>query len=86
MSDSIWTELCLERREVFHQQRCQESILSEREQILLVQGVDIRLGVFVDDSVGDEDWATFIRSPNTIEGETTGETGYRAEQAFERFG
>lgn len=46
--DGVWRELHLECREMLHHERREVSVLSEREEVLLVQSVDIRLGIFVD--------------------------------------
>jgi hypothetical protein len=83
MCDSIRTELGLETGEVLHQQRRQESIFTETEQILLVEGVHIRLGVLFDDTVGDDDWATFVGCADAVEGEATGKTCDGAKKRFE---
>jgi len=86
MSDSVWAELRLELREVFHQQGCQETILSEREQILLVQCVDVGLGVLFDDTVGDDDWTTFVGGTDAVERETTGQASDGSEEGLEGLG
>lgn len=62
----IGTELGLERREVFEQERRQEPILAEREQVLLVQRVHERLGVLVDDPVRDDDGSALVRRAYTV--------------------
>lgn len=49
MSDSIRRELHLVLREVLHHQGSQVTIFSKREEVLLVQSVDVGLGVFVND-------------------------------------
>lgn len=82
----VRTELGLECREVLHHERRQETILSEREQILLVQRINVGLGVLVDDAVRDDDRATLVSRANTIEGETAGQTGDGAEERLERLG
>jgi hypothetical protein len=71
---------------MLHQQGRQIPILSKREQVLLVQRIDIGLGVLVNDAVGDDDGTTFVGGTDAVEGETTGKTGDRAEQAFEGLG
>lgn len=82
----IWGELGLERREVLHHQRCQEPILTEREQVLLVQRVDVGIRVFFDDAVRDDDRPSFVGGTDAVERETAGQAGDGAEETFERFG
>lgn len=65
-SDRICTKLGLERGEMFHQERRQETIFSEREQILLVQRIDVGLRVLVDYTVRDDDRSSFVGSTNPI--------------------
>ena len=86
MRDRIWAELGLERREMLHQQRRQEPILSEQEEILLVKRIDVGLRVFLDDVIGDNDWSTFVCSPNAIQRETTRQTGDGTEERFKSLG
>ena len=71
----VGAELGLERREMLHHECCQEPIF-EREQILLVQRIDIGLRVLLDDTVGDDDGPSLVGSTDTIERETTGQTRY----------
>lgn len=85
MGNGVRDELCLERREVSHQQSRQITIFTQREQILFVQGVYVPFRVVIDDPVGNNDRASFIGSTNTIEGKATWETSHRAEQALEGF-
>lgn len=40
---------------MLHEERSQVTIFTEREQVLLVQSVDVTFGVVVDDTVGDND-------------------------------
>jgi hypothetical protein len=74
-SNSIRDELGLESWEVFHQESGQETIFTEREKILLVKGVNVGLGVLVDNTIRDDDWTAFVSSSNAVEGETSRETG-----------
>ena len=53
------------------------------QQILHVQRVDAILGVVLDDLVADEQRLVRVRCAETVEGETTGQTGDRAEQRLE---
>lgn len=84
--DRVRRELGLERREVLHHERRQETIFTEREQILLVQGVDVGLGVFLDDSVRDDDRPSFVGGTDAVEGETTGQARHGAEKTLECLG
>ena len=86
MRDGVRSELRPERREMLEQQRRQETIFSERQQILLVQGIDVWLGIFFDNAVGDDDGATFVVGTDAVHGETTGKTSDGTEEGFEGFG
>lgn len=83
MGNGIGCELRPERGEVLQQECRQVPILTKREQVLLVQRVDIAFSVVIDDPVGDDDWTTLISSTDTVQGETTWKTGHRSEQTFE---
>ena len=72
VSDGVWTKFRLERWEVLHDECRQKTILSEREEILFVQSVNVGLGILVDDQRGDDDWTTFVRRSDTVDRETTG--------------
>jgi len=86
MGHSVGAKLGLERREMLHQQCCQETIFSKREKILLVERVDIGLGVFFDNAVGDDDGSTFVCGSDTIESETARKTGDRSKERLESLG
>jgi hypothetical protein len=81
----IRAKLGFESREMLHKKSGQESIFSKREQILLVQGINVGFGILFDDPIGDDDWTTFVCGTNAVEGETTWQTGDGAEQALEGF-
>lgn len=81
----IRAKLGFESREMLHKESGQESIFSKREQILLVQGINVGFGILFDDPIGDDDWTTFVCGTNAVEGETTWQTGDGAEQALEGF-
>ena len=85
MRSSIRRELGLERREVFHQQRRQEPILAKRQKIFLVQCVDVRLRVFVNDPTRDNDGTALVSGPDAVHGETSRQTGHGTEQTLKRF-
>lgn len=77
--ESIRRELQLIRWEVLHKERSEISIFSKRKEILLVQRIHMVFRVFVNDSVGDDYRATFIRCPNTVQRETTWKASHRPE-------
>ena len=54
------------------------------QQILHVQRVNTILGVVLDDLVADEQRLVRVGCAETVEGETTGQTGDAAEHGFER--
>jgi hypothetical protein len=86
MRDGVGCEFHLERGEILHHERRQVSIFSERKEVLLVKRVDVGLGVFFDNHGGDDDRAPLVGGPNSVDGETTGQTGDRAEKRFKRLG
>ena len=71
---------------MLHEERRQEPIFTQREQILLVKRVDIGISVLVNDTVGDEDRTAFVSGTYTVEGEASRETGHGTEQTLEGFG
>lgn len=83
--NSVRGEFHLVRREVLHHERGEVSIFSEREQILLVECVNIGFGVFVNDHRRDDNWPTFIGGSNSVDRETTGEARDGAEEGFKGF-
>ena len=83
MTERMRVELGLEGREVLHNESRQETIFTEREQVLLVQGVHVRLGVLVDDTVRDDDGTSFVGGADAKEREATGQAGDGAEERFE---
>ena len=86
MCQSVRVELCTERREVLQHEGREVTIFTEGEQVLLVQGVDIRFGVLLDDTVGYDDRATLVCCTDSVHGETTGQTCDRTEQTLEGLG
>ncbi len=76
MRQGIRIELGAERREVLEHQSRKVTIFTEGEQVLLVQGVDVRLGVLFDDAVGNDDRTSLVCCTDTVHGETTGQTGH----------
>lgn len=75
MSESICTEFRLEGGEMLHHQRCQKPIFTEGEQVLLVQCVDVRFRVLLNDAIGNDDGPALVGSPDAVERETTGQAG-----------
>jgi hypothetical protein len=58
-------------------------IFTEKEQILLVESIDVGMSILVDDTVRDVDGPTLVRGSDPIERETTWKTGDGTEQALE---
>lgn len=71
---------------MFHQQRRQESIFAEGEQVLLVQGVYVIIRIFINHTVGNDERSAFIISAHAVKGEATRKTRDRAEKTLESFG
>lgn len=86
MRDGIRSEFGSERGEVLQQESGQVTVFTERQQILLVQSVDIGFRVLLDNSIGDDDWSTLVSSSDSVHRETTGQTSDRAEQTLESLG
>ena len=84
MRNCIRSELEPVRWEMLHQERCQITIFTEREQVLLVQSINIAFCIVVDNAIGDDDRATFVGSTDPVHRETSGQTRHGAEQALER--
>lgn len=85
VGDSVWCELHFERRKVFHHERSKVSILAEREQVLLVKGIDVAFRVFFDDPVGDNERAALVGSTDSVHAETPRQASDRTEERFECF-
>ena len=86
MRNSVRRKLHLERGKVLHHQRRQVPILPKRKQILLVKGIDVGFGVFVDYDGRDDDGSAFVGCSNTVHGKAAGKTGDGSKERFERFG
>ena len=71
---------------MLHHQRRQVSIFAEGKQILLVKGVDINLGVLINDSGGDDDGTALVGGSNPVDTETSRQTGNGSEKTFECLG
>lgn len=70
---------------MLHEQCRQETIFAQGEQILLMQGVDMVLSVLINDSIGYDEWSTFISGTNPVETEATRQTRNRSEETLEGF-
>ena len=66
MRDRVGCELRLEGGEMFEEQGRQVTIFTEREQVLLMEGINVGLGVVLDDAVGDDNRTALIRSSDSI--------------------
>ena len=86
MCESVGGEFSTEGREVLEQESSQVTIFTKRQQVLLVQSIDVRFRVLFDNSVGDDDRPPLVSSSNPVHGETTGQTCDRAEQTLEGLG
>lgn len=51
---------------MLEEQSRQVTILTKREQVLLMEGINVGLGVLLDDAVGDDDWTALVRSTDSI--------------------
>lgn len=67
-------ELGLECGEVLQEERRQETIFTEREQVLLVKRIYVAFGVLIDDTVGDDNRPALICGTDTVERETPRKT------------
>jgi hypothetical protein len=87
MSNSVRAELCLEGRKMLHQERSQEAIFSEGKKVLLMQGVNIGIGILFNNSSRDDDGTTLVSCSDTIQSETPRQASDRAKlsKAFERW-
>lgn len=86
MCDCVGSELRLERGEILEEQRCQVTIFTKGKQVLLMESINVRLCVVLDDAVGDNDWATLVRGSDSVQRETARKTSDRSEQALESLG
>jgi hypothetical protein len=86
MSDGIGNELGLERREMLEEERGEIPIFTEREQVLLVQRIDVAFCVIVNDTVGDDNRPTLVSCTDPVQGEAARKTADGAEQTLEGLG
>lgn len=71
---------------MLEEKRGQVAVLAETEQVLLVERVDVVLGVVVDDEIGDDERPALVRRADAEEGEAARQTGDGTEERLERFG
>ena len=65
----VRAKLGFESQEMLHRKSCQESFFfSKREQILLVEGINVGFGILFDDPFGKDDGTTFVCSTNVVKG------------------
>ena len=83
MGNGVWRELHFERREALHHECRKVSILAEREQVLLVKGIDVTIRVFYDDPVGNNERAALVGGTDPVHAETTWQASYKTEERFE---
>ena len=86
MCDCVGCELRLKRREMLEEQSRKVTILTEREQVLLMEGINVGLCIVLDDAVGDDDRTTLICGSDSVQRETAGETGNGAEKTLKSLG
>lgn len=74
MGDSIWGKLHLEGREILHHQGRQVAILAERKEVLLMQRIDVRFRVLIDNTRRNDDGPALIGRADAIYGEASRKT------------
>jgi len=67
VGDGVGRELHLVSWEVLEHEGGEVSIFSEREEVLLVEGVDDGFRVVVDDSLRDDDGSSFVGGSDSVE-------------------
>ena len=86
MRKGVGGKLGPERREVLEKESGEVTIFTKRQQVLLVQGVNIGLRILLDDAIGDDDRPSLVSCTNPVHGETSGKTGDGPEERLESFG
>ena len=86
MCESVGGEFSTEGREVLEQESSQVTIFTKRQQVLLVQSINVWLRVLLDNSVGDDDRPSLVGRSNPVHGETTRKTGHGTEETLESLG
>lgn len=71
---SIPDKLGLVGGEVFQEQSCQVTILSQVQQVLHMERIDSVFRIVVKKLIGDEEGFMGVWSAQAVEGETTGKT------------
>ena len=66
----IWDEFVGHGWEMFGHEGSEVAILSERQQVLLMQCVDVAVGVFFDDLVGNNQGLALVGGSQAIHAET----------------
>ena len=66
MCDCVGRELRPKGGDMLEEQSRQVTIFTEREQVLLMEGINVGLCVVLDDAVGDDDRTALIRSSDSI--------------------
>lgn len=79
VSDGIRGEFHFESGEVLHDECRKITVLSKREQVLLVQSVHVWLRVLVNHSAGDDDRSSLVGCSDSVDTEAPGETRHRSE-------
>ena len=82
----VSNELSLEIREMLEQKCGQVTIFTKMQQILHVQSIHTILRVVLDELVRYEQRLVGVGGTETVERETTGQTGDGTEQTLERLG
>jgi hypothetical protein len=72
MDDNVRCKFHLEEWEMLHHNRRQIAILSELGRILLMEHVNITLGILLDDVAGDDKRTTLIGCPDSMHREIIG--------------
>lgn len=67
MRNGIRSELHFHSWEMLHHESCEVSIFSQGEEILLVQGIHIGFGIFVNNDRRDDDRSTFVGGTNAVD-------------------
>jgi hypothetical protein len=70
LSICVGNELEGHLREVLGHQCGQPTIFTKRQQVLLVQSVDVAITVLFDNGVGDNERLAFVCCSETVHGET----------------
>jgi len=90
LANCLWYKDLLPLREGPQHQSREITIFSEKQQVLLVQGVDHVLGIVLDDvGIGKNRYPVILTTLgclDAVHAETPGKTGYTTKSGLERFG